>query len=195
MADGLSFKISVTGLNRVLKKMDDIEKGIRKVTVKAGEEIADFGVREAQNNFRNAQYDGVNDVEVSKVRTGDGKWNVVASGKAAAFIEYGTGYGRGQYSGEIPPKYDGIWPGPYPNGAYQGDKAGWVFIAKPGTQYTTPSGGPYTPWKQGPNGGWFQSSRYGFTRGNPPNECMLNAKKAMARESVKIAKSVLKRYL
>lgn len=201
MADGLTFKISMTGLNRLIKKMDDIEVGITRVTVKAGKEIAELGVKEAQANFANAKYDGVNDVEVTKKRTADGKWNVIATGKSAAFIEYGTGYGRGQYSGVIPPRYNGPWTGEDIWGTgptwnnYQGDKAGWTFIAKKGTTYTTGQGGPLRGRWIEHNGGKFESTRYGFTYGSPPNECMLNAKKVMARESVKIARTALKRYV
>ena len=203
MADGLTFKISMTGLNRLIKKMDDIEVGITRVTVKAGKEIAELGVKEAQANFANAKYDGVNDVEVTKKRTADGKWNVIATGKSAAFIEYGTGYGRGQYSGAIPPRFNGPWTGEDIWGTgptwnnYQGDKAGWIFIEKPGTTYTA-GGNPYGKWRH--SDGRYREPRsghtYGFTPGgNIPNECMLNAKKVMARESVKIARTALKRYV
>jgi len=191
----VTFKVSMTGLNRLIKKMDDLERGITKVTQKAGKEIADYGVERAKEYFANVVYDGVqDDIEVTAKKTGDKKWNVVATGQAVAFIEYGAGYGRGQYSGVVPARYDGIWQGS-PDHPYQGDKAGWVFIEKEGTQYTA-GGGPYTKFRKVKNGTIAESTGYGYTPGgNPPNECMLNASKDMARESVNIARTALKKYV
>lgn len=52
--------------------------------------LAEIGVRVAEAGFATADYDGVNDVVVSLVQTGNG-YSVVASGEAVGFIEFGTG--------------------------------------------------------------------------------------------------------
>ena len=52
--------------------------------------LAEIGVRVAQSGFSTADYDGVNDVTVSLVRSGK-KYSVVASGETVGFIEFGTG--------------------------------------------------------------------------------------------------------
>lgn len=52
--------------------------------------LAEIGVQVAQAGFSMADYDGVNDVSVSMVKTSNG-YTVVASGETVGFIEFGTG--------------------------------------------------------------------------------------------------------
>lgn len=173
----ISFKISATGLNKVLNALDDAPKRIRRITQAAGREIAEFAAEEAQRNYNSAQYDGVNDVEVSVRKTADNLWNVEAHGEAAPYIEYGTGKMRGTGLGKVPARYQGPAPTQAHDGVYKGDQARWGFYEFPGTEYTA--------------GGYPKSTDHGtvgITRGNPPNDCMYHAKKAAAKEALSIVK-------
>lgn len=52
--------------------------------------VAELGCNVATAGFSSADYDGINDVNVSVVKTKNG-YNVRADGKTVGFIEFGTG--------------------------------------------------------------------------------------------------------
>ena len=171
----VSFKISPTGLNKVLNSLDESSKRIRRITQAAGKEIAEYARDRAQENYDNASYDGINDVEVSIKMTGDKKWNVIAEGEAAPYIEYGTGIGkRGTGIGPIPARYQGPAPTQAHDGVYKGNQSKWGFYEFPGTTYAA--------------GGHPVKTGIGITGGNYPNDCMYYAKEDAANAALEIIK-------
>lgn len=126
--------------------------------------LAEVGVRVAQAGFATADYDGVNDVVVSMVQTGNG-YSVVASGETVGFVEFGTGVKHPEWDNTdmdyTPPKH-----GTYGKG--QGaNPHGWWF-------------------KQNDGG----KARH--TYGNPPAEAMRTARDEMVERVTQIAREVWK---
>jgi hypothetical protein len=126
--------------------------------------LADIGVRVAQAGFSMADYDGVNDVSVSMVQTGNG-YSVVASGETVGFIEFGAGVKYPEWDNTdmdyTPPKH-----GTYGKG--QGaNHNGWWF-------------------KQNEGG------RARHTYGNQPAEAMKSARDEMVERITQIAREVWK---
>ena len=124
--------------------------------------LAEIGVSVASVGFATADYDGVNDVTVSMEKTATG-YNVIASGKAVGFIEFGTGV---RY-----PEWDGsdVEYTPPPHGSYG-------------------KGQGKNPW-----GWWFRGSEGAMaqhTYGNQPAEAMLTARNQMIERVTAIAREV-----
>jgi hypothetical protein len=126
--------------------------------------LAEIGVRVAQAGFTMADYDGVNDVVVSMVQTGNG-YSVVASGTTVGFIEFGTGVKHPEWDNTdmnyTPPKH-----GTYGKGL-GANPHGWWF-------------------KQNDGG------RARHTYGNPPAEAMRTARDEMVERVTQIAREVWK---
>jgi hypothetical protein len=130
--------------------------------------LAEIGVSVAQTGFATADYDGVNDVVVSLVKTTTG-YAVVASGKTVGFIEFGTGVR-------------------YPE---------WVDTENAsGHPYTPPPHGSYGKGQgKNPWGWWFRGSDGAVARhtyGNQPAEAMLTARNTMIERVTAIAREVWK---
>lgn len=114
--------------------LEQVQKYKKDFVVKEQEfvrRLAEIGVRVAQAGFSMADYDGINDVSVSMVRTGDG-YSVIASGEAVGFIEFGTGVKNPEWDNTdmdyTPPKH-----GTYGKG--QGANAhGWYFKQNDGAK-------------------------------------------------------------
>ena len=124
--------------------------------------LADIGVRVAQAGFSTADYDGINDVTVSMVKTRKG-YSVVASGETVGFIEFGTGVKYQEWDNTdmdyTPPKH-----GTYGKG--QGaNRHGWWF---------------------NPNAG----GKAVHTYGNVPAEAMRTARDEMVERVTQIAREV-----
>lgn len=126
--------------------------------------LAEIGVRVAKAGFSIADYDGVNDVVVSMERTATG-YNVVASGEAVGFIEFGTGVRHPEWDNTgmdyTPPKH-----GTYGKGQGK-NQWGW--------------------WFKGSDGAVAQ-----HTYGNPASESMLTARNTMIERVTAIAREVWK---
>lgn len=124
--------------------------------------IAELGVSVASSGFATADYDGVNDVQVTMTHSGD-KAVVTAFGETVGFIEFGTGvrYPEWDASGMeyTPPKH-----GTYGKGRGK-NPHGWFF-------------------KQG------ESVRH--TYGNQPAEAMRTARDTMVERVIQIAREVWK---
>lgn len=86
--------------------------------------LAEIGVSVARAGFSVADYDGVNDVQVSMVKTSNG-YSVVASGETVGFIEFGTGIKHPEWDSSgmqyTPPKH-----GTYGKGQGANPK-GWFY--------------------------------------------------------------------
>lgn len=124
--------------------------------------LAEIGVRVAQAGFATADYDGVNDVVVSMVKTNAG-YSVVASGETVGFIEFGTGVKYPEWNNAdmdyTPPAH-----GTYGKG--QGKN-------------------PWGWWFKGSDGAAAQ-----HTYGNPPAEAMRTARDQIVESVTQIAREV-----
>lgn len=130
--------------------------------------LAEIGIIHADIKFRNALYDGTNDVVVDS----GAEWidentiAVHASGESILFIEFGTGV----YNPGVHPKANemGMLRGEY--GRKQGKNKAWVYYGETGT-----------------NGEQLKDGRV-KTHGNNPNRCMWSAAENMRRQILNIAK-------
>lgn len=198
MAKGVQIttRVSPYTIKRLARELDAEVQRVDKFSGELGKRLAETAAQYAADNFANAEYDGVNDVNVSLRKTKKGNYSVTASGASTAFIEYGAGitfdYG---YPGEVPARYGGI--GDYGNG--HGNDEFWWFEYRNGVQ-TTAGGHVFegqkmrkTMYKQLSASGretsymdyeydaegnpvYEPSGRtWVFTHGNPPNACMYYA--------------------
>jgi hypothetical protein len=126
--------------------------------------LAEIGVRVAQGGFATADYDGVNDVVVTMVKTENG-YSVVASGEAVGFIEFGTGVKYPEWNNTgmdyTPPAH-----GTYGKGQGK-NHHGWWFRQNDGGRAT-------------------------HTYGNHPAEAMLTARNEIIERAIQIAREVWK---
>lgn len=126
--------------------------------------LAELGVSVASTSFAMADYDGVNDVQVTMTQ-GGGSAVVTAFGETVGFIEFGTGvkYPEWDASGMeyTPPKH-----GTYGKGRGK-NPHGWYFKQSDGA-----------------------SARH--TYGNPPAEAMRTARDVMVERVIQIAREVWK---
>lgn len=126
--------------------------------------LAELGVSVASTGFAMADYDGVNDVQVTMTQSG-GSAVVTAFGETVGFIEFGTGvkYPEWDASGMeyTPPKH-----GTYGKGRGK-NPHGWYFKQNDGA-----------------------SARH--TYGNPPAEAMRTARDVMVERVIQIAREVWK---
>ena len=134
--------------------------------------MAEIGVREASVIFLSAQYDGVNDSDVSAENTENG-WKIIANGKAVCFIEFGAGvYHNSTEPYPLPRPAGVVKIGEYGKG--QGKKQGWAYYGEPG------SSGKYI----GGDGNLI------FTRGNPAAMPMYYAGEEIKNKVLSIAREV-----
>jgi len=96
--------------------------------------LAEYAVGRASYNFSVAEYDGDNDVIVTSEKVNEHSCDIVASGMATLFIEFGTGV----YNADDHPErgVDGIvGHGEYGDGS-GGSPWGWSYYGNPGTNGT-----------------------------------------------------------
>lgn len=165
--------ITITSnIDSFLQRLEGFEGRIdRKATAVCRTLCRDVGMPVADKGFATAQYDGNNDVTVVAKPIPNGG-AVIATGKAVAFIEYGSGVhwnGSGRYPEPLP---DGISPiGTYGHGWGRLDK--WHYKGDAGT-----------------NGVYEMTGRWrGYieTYGNPPACAMYNAKRQMLDRAQEVA--------
>lgn len=136
-------------------------------------ELARQGLDIADAYFRNAQYDGENDVTVSLDDTGRGLAVIRAAGSAVLFIEFGTGV---FYKSPVHPEagQNGFARGSYGKG--NGKKNTWGYYGVGGTN------GQYV--RTGKRGDVYK------THGNPANMSMYNTARAAEAMIAEKAKEV-----
>lgn len=134
------------------------------------ERLGELGMDTAQVSFRNAQYDGTNDVKVSLRWVEDNHLLVVARGHAVTFIEFGAG---SYYPDDHPLAGEkGAIRGGYGEG--RGSQRTWGFYGEPGSK------GQSVPGREG----------LVLTHGNPASRSMYEAGKAMRERIMEIAREV-----
>lgn len=164
--------VTVKGLDSLIKRVNTMQKQLQSRIPLFLERLAQIGVDTASVRFKSAQYDGVNDVNVSARMKGSNTIVITASGKAVLFIEFGTGI---TYTEEHPKASDmGAVRGGYGQG--KGNQSSWGYYGEAGT-----------------NGRVIKTTDKGdlvITRGNPPARAMYEADKAIMSQILKIAKEV-----
>lgn len=165
-------RIKVSGLDAVIKRLEDEKKRIERNQHILLEKLAAIGIDVASTRFSTARYDGTNDVSVPHVPewVNDTTLQISASGSTVYFIEFGTGV---HYS-ETHPKAGefGAVRGGYGHGLGKLDS--WRYEGEPGTDGEVSSKHP----------------GYVVTHGNPPARAMYDAAEEIRRQILEIAKEV-----
>lgn len=173
----IRFSLDVRSINKAIKELESYMKKLKQIEQKICEGLAEIGLEEASVRFSSAQYDGDNDVSVKLEQTEKG-YNVVANGKAVAFIEFGTGvtHNRGvNYPLKKPSGIVGI--GEY--GKKQGRRKEWRYKGNPGTNGVI---------RKDPKTGieWV------ITKGNPAQMPMYKALTKMQSEAERVVREAFR---
>lgn len=139
--------MSISGVSETVKRLKNAEKAADTGAREAASRVADIICESANNSFARALYAGVNDAYVYKTGNQYTYW-AQAAGKAAPFIEFGTGMFHGGHpnthvvrTGPIAEHYGPVGLGEYGKGlgkndywVYRGDpgNAGWVLTDRKG---------------------------------------------------------------
>lgn len=151
-------------ITKAIKQLEQYKKDFRTKEEVFVRRLAEIGVSVASVGFATADYDGVNDVQVTMTQNGT-KATVVAYGETVGFIEFGTGVTFPEWDNSgmeyTPPAHGtyGKGRGANPNG--------WYF-------------------KQ------HEGARARHTYGNPPAEAMRTARDVMVERVMQIAREVWK---
>lgn len=157
--------INFDGLQTFEKSLEGFAEDVAKKGDKLCEELAEFGRKEADDNFAEAIYSGNNDVSVRTQPIDDG-YSVIAEGTSVLFIEYGTGINTAPHTIPV-----------YERGGYgqgKGKNKAWVYNGF-----------------EGNNGIPLGKGRV-LTYGDPANECMYKASEEMHDNVTRIAKEVFR---
>lgn len=153
-------KASIT---KALKELEQYKKDFLAKEAIFVKRLAEIGVSVASTGFATADYDGVNDVQVTMTHGGTTA-TVIAYGETVGFIEFGTGVKFPEWDnsdmGYTPPQH-----GTYGKG-YGKRPNGWYFK---------------------PNG---TEGAAQHTYGNPPAEAMRTARDIMVERVIQIAREV-----
>lgn len=167
----------IEGMSDLKRALDDLEKDVQvgsgsKIT-KCLQSLWQMGYHIASAGFRNAIYNGTNDVVVDANYHWEGNTlSLVAHGETVMFIEFGTGlvYEAGSHP------WAGMWPGTSPGswsfgpGSRQLEGKNWWIYS--GEQGNGDAVHPKSKKTGRESKGWK-------TRGNPPARAMYEAEKEM----------------
>ena len=159
--------VTVEGLKEAIDALKAYRDGLDAKKKEFLKRLASIGAETAGISFYRAQYDGYKEVKVKTQWIDDNTIAVVANGRTALFIEFGTGIHYADGYGEE----HGFGPGTY---GPRGLKNWWVYRGDPGT-----NGQPFGK-KEG----------LVYTHGNPPSRSMYQAGQKMRAEIENIAKEV-----
>lgn len=173
MSKTIRVKLNARSIGNAIKEIEAYRNKLSQIRENICNNLAQIGMQEASVRFATAQYDGTNDSSVTIEKTENG-YNVVASGKAIAFIEFGSGVHYNSGSSYPIAKPNGIVGiGEY--GKKQGKKDKWRYEGDPGT-----NGEVHTSQSTG--------KEYVVTHGNPAQMPMYHALTAMQDEVERIVK-------
>ncbi len=149
-------------IDKAIKQLQEYKKDFLAKEQIFIERLAKIGVSVASTIYSMADYDGVNDVQVTMNRNGT-KATVTAFGETVGFIEFGTGVKFPEWDSSgmqyTPPEH-----GTYGKG-HGANPKGWWFSPGEGARGT-------------------------HTYGNPPAEAMRTARDNMIEQVVQIAREV-----
>lgn len=172
----MRIKVNFGNVGEALKQVEEFKKRFLEKQKRFLERLAEIGVSEAEARFSTAQYDGTNDVQVSKPEwVSENKIIVKATGRSVLFIEFGAGV---HYSADPHPKASefGYERGGYGQG--RGKHDSWYYKGEPGTN------------GQVPKKEKLAEKGLVYTHGNPANRCMWEAGKKIRSQILKIAQEV-----
>ena len=126
----IHIKLNPSDIESAVRDLKAYRKWLTKKTDEFLKALAREGMEIAAAKFRQAEYDGTNDVSVSVEERGQNKAAVVAVGGAVLFIEFGTGI-----------RYNEAHPEAAGHGMLRGEyghklgrlKNGWRYTGEPGT--------------------------------------------------------------
>lgn len=177
--DFVKLDVDMVSLHNLADYVETYAEATRRTPAEASRRLCEAGSKVASTRFQNAKYDGDNDaVAEMEYDKSTGLYSVVAYGRAAPFIEFGTGiqHGYSQLQGaresEIARAYGPVEIGTYGFGRGMDDT--WTYYGPAGT------GG-----KPAHNNEW---SPYHYTEGYPPQGPMYYAMlsmKGILRSTVK----------
>ena len=156
-----------TNADVLIKQLKEYRDKIKPKMEKLFERLSYLGAFRARVDFTSAMYAGDNDVEITVVPKDNG-FEIVASGHAVLFIEFGTGIKNPEHplSSEF-----GFAHGTYGKGK-GANPNGWVYYGVQGNAGRPVRDGVYR------------------TMGNPPARAMYNAGKEMKERVLEIAREV-----
>ena len=169
----MEISLSPSGVQKAIDEIKKFKQDLQKKIDLLAERLATEGVKIAAVNFKNAQYDGINDVSVTFEKREEGHCAVVATGSAVLFIEFGSGvhYGTPTHPEAAENEMN---RGEYGKG--YGKQDVWWYYGEPGT-----------------NGLVRRTTEKGdlvSTRGNPANMSMYITVKELEDKFSTIAKEV-----
>lgn len=150
-----------------VKAVEEYERDFRQKVEEFTRRLAEIGVRVATDGFATADVEGVNDVTVELMQTGN-RASVIANGSVVGFIEFGTGIRNPEW---------------VDNGNVSG------------AAYTPPKHGTYGKGKGANPKGWYFTGLSGasqHTYGHGPAYAMLTARDEMVDRITQIAREVWK---
>ena len=148
-------------IDEALKMVREYQSTFGKKIETLCERLAEIGADVAKVQFMRADYDGTNDVKVAHWQE-DGKFKIVAYGKATMFIEFGTGI-------KFNPQGNDSYPGQRPQGV--------VGIG----EYGKGHGATGHRW-------YYDNGKYSY--GNPPAMAMYRAEQEVIAAIIRIAREV-----
>ena len=166
----MKIQVKLGHMKQAIEVLDAYKKSLPERNRLFLQRLGELGMDTAQVSFNTAQYDGVNDVEVSLRWETDTRLLVVAKGQAVTFIEFGTGI---VYADDHPLAAEkGAKRGEYGEG--HGSQRTWGFYGEPGSNGKTVPG----------------RADLVLTHGNPASRSMYETGKAMRDRIMEIAKEV-----
>lgn len=171
----VKIKCNLSNLEKAVEGIEKYQKSLDEKIKTLMKKLAEIGVDEASIRFKNAIYDGTNDVTVQPYEWVDeNKIVISATGNSITFIEFGSGV---HYAEEHPKASEfGYTRGGY--GYKLGRWDSWRYSGDPGTNGEVISTGIHK--------GEI------LTHGNPANRCMYDSVKTMREHISKIIEEVFK---
>lgn len=164
--------IDGSGIDEMLKGIEEYKRWIKRKTEELSKRLADMGALYAQFNFDGALYSGNTDYTISAEKSGENAYKVKANGETVLFIEFGAGVRHGYGHPEV----GEYGPGTYPGAGHWDDPKGWWYPAK--------DAGATTKVSKKTGQAWVH------TYGNPPNAPMYNAVRDLERELEAVVREV-----
>lgn len=131
MKHTISVPLSERGFDRLIRKLDEYERWMKRKTDQLSLRLASLGATSASIGFATALYDGINNTTITVEHRGDGIYAVKANGETVLIIEYGAGVAM---ANPPHPEPNGFGPGTYPEQKHAMDPDGW-YVPKEKRQY------------------------------------------------------------
>lgn len=127
----ITVELDAKSINKAIRDIRKLDAEWNRKTNEVIRRLAEIGATKASLGFSRAVYTGDNDVSIS-VKPIENGYEIIASGEAVLFIEFGSGvtYGYGH------PEPMGYGPGTYPGKGHWNDPNGWHLPKSKGGTHT-----------------------------------------------------------